>query len=60
MNRKERKIAYLNLSQACEWEGKKIARVFCEALTDSNFHTARKELVPHINKIFGMRIPRMG
>ena len=48
------------LSVACKWNGKDIARAFCEALTDANFHKERKALAPEINRLFGTDIAKEG
>jgi len=53
-------IAAYILSQACEWNGARIACAFCEALTDSNFHKEREALAPEINKLFGTDIAKEG
>ena len=52
-------VAYI-LSQACEWNGARIACAFCEALTAANFHKERKALAPEINKLFGIDIAKEG
>ena len=54
------RIAVYILSQACEWKGADIARTFCAALTDANFHKERKALVPEINRLFGTDIAKEG
>ena len=38
------------LATFCQWGGRLICQVFAEALTDANFHSLRKVLVPVINK----------
>ena len=50
----------VKLSVDCKWLGEDIARIFCEALTDSNFHKERKKIVPEINKVFSMNINPIG
>ena len=54
------RIAAYVLAQACGWKGVDIARAFCEALTDANFHTERKQVVDTINRLFGTDIAKEG
>ena len=56
---KTRIAAYI-LAQACEWKGAEIARAFCDALTDANFHKERKALAPEINRLFNTDIAKEG
>ena len=48
------------LANACGWKGSEIAKAFCAALTDANFHGERKDLAPHINRLFGTDIAKEG
>ena len=50
----------INISVDCQWSGKEICKVFAEALTDANFHSLRKKLMPIINKELKCRIPLEG
>lgn len=50
----------LELARACGYKGAEIARAFCAALTDANFHHERKALVPEINRLFGTDITPLG
>jgi len=53
-------IAAYILAQACGWKGAEIARAFCDALTDANFHKERKALAPEINRLFNTDIAKEG
>ena len=46
----------VEVSQWARWNCVEICKVFVAALTDSNMHTLRRQLVPIINKHLGCNI----
>ena len=57
---RELEMKGIEVSQFCEWEGKKICEVFASALTDSNYHSLREKIIPIINQELGINIDPIG
>ena len=50
MTKEERHELMLEISRRCEWSGNAVCQLFIEVLTDCNFHSLRKKIVPINNK----------
>lgn len=49
-----------DLSYACKWNVRDITKVYIGALTNSNFHTFRKQIVKLYNKEFKKKLRLYG